>query len=61
MPIQAVCDDRQGAERLTAAQVVHSTNKFGIKRAGEGGIPHVSAVFHSHPIDFNGVCCVAIF
>jgi hypothetical protein len=61
MPIQAMCDDRSAAERLTAAQVVHSTNKIGRKPAGEAGVTHVSAVFHSHPVDLYVFCCVAIF
>ncbi|HDS0922317.1 TPA: hypothetical protein QDZ10_000768 [Stenotrophomonas maltophilia] len=56
-----MCDDRSAAERLTAAQVVHSTNKIGRKPAGEAGVTHVSAVFHSHPIDLYAFCCVAIF
>jgi hypothetical protein len=50
-----------GLERLTAAQVVHSTNKNGTKPGGEARVTRVSALFHSHLVDFPIFCCVAIF
>ncbi|WP_426805168.1 hypothetical protein [Stenotrophomonas sp. SrG] len=56
-----MCDYRGDVDGLTAAQVVHSTNKIGRKPAGEAGVTHVSAVFHSHLLDLNTFSCVAIF
>jgi hypothetical protein len=61
MPMQAICEDASSTSRLTVAQVVHSTNKFGRKWAGEAGDPRVSAVFHSYPIDLHAFYDVAIF
>jgi hypothetical protein len=61
MPIWVTCDYRGDVDGLTAAQVVHSTNKIGRKPAGEAGVTHVSAVFHSHLLDFHTFSCVAIF
>jgi len=61
MPMQAARGATYGRERLTAAQVVHSTNKNGTKPGGEARVTRVSALFHSHIIDFIAFCCVAIF
>jgi hypothetical protein len=56
-----VREDDPPVNRMAAAQVVHSTNKNGRKAGGEGGVMHVSALFHRHLIDLNHFYCVAIF
>jgi len=61
MPKRAAGEDAGAQKRLTAAQVVHSTNKIGTKRGGEARIIGVSALFHSHAIDLIDFCYVAIF
>jgi hypothetical protein len=61
MPMWVVREDDTAVNRMAAAQVVHSTNKNGTKRAGEGGALRVSALFHSYVVDFHAFCCVAIF
>ncbi|MFI8717427.1 hypothetical protein ACIGHF_05995 [Stenotrophomonas sp. NPDC077464] len=53
MPMQAAREDSAALDRLTAAQVVHSTNKFGTKPEGEARVTHVSALFHSYLVDFK--------
>ncbi|WP_367347115.1 hypothetical protein [Stenotrophomonas bentonitica] len=59
--MQAAAGPTYAQERLTAAQVVHSTNKNGTKPGGEARVTRVSALFHSHDVDFIGFYYVAIF
>jgi len=61
MPKRVAGEDVGGRKRLTAAQVVHSTNKNGTKPGSEADVVGVSALFHSYLVDFTCFCYVAIF